>query len=143
VVSTKVEDVFPKTPMVMDTKEALAECDKDQNMESRVRSRLIQLNLVNKEKSTKKFVDWNGQAAEKKVGENYPETLGRIWGSFIPWNLHRSIVRYQTQLLEVAVVFLVELGSFPSRNFFLLLSSGGTGGDVLGAIGSWTHGSNT
>ena len=36
-----------------------------------------------------------------------------------------------------------EFGSFPSRDPLLLRSSRGTGGDVLGALGSRRHGSDT
>jgi tRNA nucleotidyltransferase/poly(A) polymerase len=89
----KVKDEFPKALVGMDAKEAFAECDKVGYVENIIRSPLIQLNPINKQKSTKKFVDWNRQTAKEEVSENYPKTLGRIWGSFIYWDLHCSSVR--------------------------------------------------
>ena len=77
--------------MRMDAEETFTEGNKDRDMEDGIGSQLMQLNPVNKQESTKKFVDWNGQATEEEVSKSYPETLGGIWDSFIPWDLHRPI----------------------------------------------------
>jgi hypothetical protein len=57
VVSEKVEYAFPKAPMRMDAEETFTEGDKDRDVKDRIGSQLMQLNPVNKQKSTKKFVD--------------------------------------------------------------------------------------
>jgi hypothetical protein len=41
----------------MDAKEALAKCDEDRNVENGIRSQLIQLKPIDKQKPTKIFVD--------------------------------------------------------------------------------------
>jgi hypothetical protein len=67
----------------MDAKETLAKCGEDRNVENGIRSQLIRLNPIDKQKPTKKFVDSNGQAANKEISENYPKTFRRIWSDLI------------------------------------------------------------
>ena len=124
----------------MDAEEALAKCDKDRNVKNRIGRQLVQLNPINEKESTKEFVNWKGQAANKEISEDYPKTFGRIGNGFITWDLHRLIVCQQAHLLELAVVLRGEFGSLPSRDLVFLRSSGGTGGDVLGAFGPRRHG---
>jgi hypothetical protein len=93
VVAPEIENALPQAPMGMGPEEEFAESDKKRDMKDGVWGHLVQLNPINKQKSTKKFVDWNRQTAKEEVSENYPKTLGRIWGSFIYWDLHCSSVR--------------------------------------------------
>jgi hypothetical protein len=58
VVSAKVEYAFINAPMRMDAEETFTYGDKDRDMKDRIRSQLIQLNPIDKQQSTKKFVDW-------------------------------------------------------------------------------------
>jgi hypothetical protein len=43
----------------VDAKKALTQSNKDGDVEDRVGGQLMELNPVNKKKSTKEFVDWN------------------------------------------------------------------------------------
>jgi hypothetical protein len=59
VVAVKVEYAFPKAQMRMDADEAFIEGGKYRDVKDRIGSQLIQLNPIDKQQSTKKFVDWN------------------------------------------------------------------------------------
>jgi hypothetical protein len=56
-VSAKVEYAFPKAQIWMNAEETFTKGDKDRNMKDRIRSQLVQLNPIDKQQSTKKFVD--------------------------------------------------------------------------------------
>jgi hypothetical protein len=124
----------------MDAEEALAKCNEDGNMEDGLGSQLVQLNPINEEKSPKELVNWDGEAANEEVGENYPITIGRVWSCFITGDLHRPAVPSQAHLLELALIRRGEPGSLPFGDPFLLRSTGGTSGDVPGALGPRGHG---
>ena len=81
---------------------------------------MMQLNPVNKEKSTEKFVDGGGKAANEVVDESYPKSNWRGWKAFVAREDQRVLLLHQAQLLEDPLVLVGDLGSFPSRDLHFL-----------------------
>jgi hypothetical protein len=73
--------------MRMDAEETLTKGNKNGDVEERIRDQLVQLDPVDKQKSTKKLVDQNGEAANEKVDKGYPESDRRMRDAFISGHL--------------------------------------------------------
>jgi hypothetical protein len=77
VVTAEVEDVFPEAPVRVDAQETFTECNESGDVEERVWGQLVQLDSVDKEKATKKFVDRNREVANEEIDKSYRETNRR------------------------------------------------------------------
>jgi hypothetical protein len=71
-ITAKAEDALPQSPIGLDSKEALAKCDKNRNVEDGVGSQLMKLQPVNKKQTTEKIVDGSRKAANKMVDKANP-----------------------------------------------------------------------
>jgi hypothetical protein len=63
----------------VDAEESFAHGDKDQEMENGIRSQLPELNSIEKEERTKKFVGWKRKPMLQKSNEHDGKTLWRLW----------------------------------------------------------------
>jgi hypothetical protein len=92
VVAPEIKDVFPKALVRLDSQETLAKSDKDRNVENGVGGQLVQLNLIDKKQTTKKFVDRDRKAADEEVNECYSEVDRRMWSTLISRKEHNLLV---------------------------------------------------
>jgi hypothetical protein len=60
IVAVKIEKCVSICPVGVDTQEAFAQGNEDGYMEERIRGQLMDLDLVDKEQTTEKFMDMNG-----------------------------------------------------------------------------------
>src|SRR4051812_47073884 len=68
---------FPEEDKVrLDTKPALAESDKTSNVKKRIGGKMMQLDTVKKEQSTKEVVDWEGKSVNNEGEEHNPKPSG-------------------------------------------------------------------
>jgi hypothetical protein len=91
----------------------------------------MQLNPVNKEKSTEKLMDGGGKVANDVVDESYPESNRRAREAFVAREDQRVLL-HQAQLLEGLMVLVGDFGSLPSRDLQLLHRCVGPRSGVLG-----------
>jgi hypothetical protein len=63
----------------------------------------VQLDPVDKEEASKKFVDRNREAANEEVNEDYPETGRRMGRTLVSWHPH-SFIAEQAHLLQHLLV---------------------------------------
>src|SRR3954454_8755828 len=82
------------------------------------------MNPVNKQKTTKKFMDWSRKSTDNEFGKHYPKSLRGRWGSFIAGRRHLLAVGKEAQLLQVAVLGVVEFGSPQPETFFFAAGAG-------------------
>jgi hypothetical protein len=108
VVAAEVEDAFPEAPVRVDAQETFTESDKDGDVEERVWGQLVQLDPVDKEKATKKFVNKKREAANEEIDKGYPETDRRMRRTFVSRHLHDPLVE-QAHLLQHLVILRREL----------------------------------
>jgi hypothetical protein len=69
----------------VDAEESLAHSDKDGDMENGIWSQLPELNSVEKEERTKKFVGWKRKPMLQKGNEHDGKTLWRLWARSGTW----------------------------------------------------------
>ena len=119
-IAPEIKNAFPQAPVGMGPEEAFAQGNKYRDVEDRVGGQMMQLNSVNKEKSTEKFVDGGGKAANEVVDESYPKSNWRGWKAFVAREDQRVLLLHQAQLLEDPLVLVGDLGSLPSRDLHLL-----------------------
>ena len=74
-------------------------------MEDGVGGQLMQLNPVNKEKSTEKLVDGGGKTANEVVDKSYPVPNGRRWETFVARKDQRVLL-HQPELLEGLLILV-------------------------------------
>ncbi len=79
---------------------------------------MMQLNSINKEKSTEKFVDGGGKAANEVVDESYPKSNWRARKAFVAREDQRVLLFHQAQLVEDSLVLVGDLGSLPFQIFY-------------------------
>jgi hypothetical protein len=58
----------------VDAQEALAEGDKDVNVEERVRGQLVKLNPIDEEETAEELMHRNRKPTDEEVNKSYPET---------------------------------------------------------------------
>ena len=90
-VTTNIEEMLPKAPMGMNSKETLAKSDETSNVENGIRRELIQLYAINKQKATKKLVVRKRKTAEEERKEHYPPARLRDESSFISEELEGAL----------------------------------------------------
>jgi hypothetical protein len=71
-VAVNIENAFPHGPIRMGPEKALAEGDKYGDVKDRIWGQLVQVQPINKEQSTKEFVNRRGKTADQVVNEGYP-----------------------------------------------------------------------
>jgi hypothetical protein len=113
VVAPEVEDAFPKAPMRMDAHERLAKSNKNRNVEERIWGQLMQLDPIDEQQATKKFVNRNGKAANEEVDKSYPESNGRTRRALISGHLQGLFLQH-THLLQQLLVLGGDLRPLPS-----------------------------
>ncbi len=86
--------------MRMDAEETFAKSNENGNMKERIRGQLMQLDPVDKKKTTKKFMDRSGKAANKEVDESYPESDRRMRDAFLSGKLQGFLFLQQAKLLQ-------------------------------------------
>jgi hypothetical protein len=85
IVALNIKNLPPQTPVRINAEENLANSDKDQEMENGIRSQVPELNSVEKEERTKKFVGWKRKPTLQKSNEHDGETLRRLWARNETW----------------------------------------------------------
>jgi hypothetical protein len=88
----------------LDAQEALAKSDEDGDMKDRIWGQLVQLNPVDKEEATKKFVNRNGEVANEEVNEDYPETGRRMGRTLVSRHPHGFIAEHAHLLQQLFVL---------------------------------------
>jgi hypothetical protein len=68
----------------LDAQEALIESDEDGDVEERVWGQLVQLNPIDKEEATEKFMYRKRKATNEEIDEGYPETGWRMGRTLVP-----------------------------------------------------------
>ena len=139
-IAPEIKNAFPQPPVGMGPEEAFAQGDKYRDVEDRVGGQMMQLNSVNKEKSTEEFVDGGGKAANEVVNESYPKSNWRAWKAFVAREDQRVLLFHQAQLLEDSLVLVGDLGSLPSRDLHLLHWCLGSWSGVSGQFRARRHG---
>ena len=138
-VAPEIENALPQAPMRMGPEEALAQSDENRDMEDGVRGQLMQLNPVNKEKSTEKLVDGGGKAANEVVDKSYPVPNGRTWEAFVAGEDQRALLLVQAKLLEGLLVLIGNFRSLPSRDLRVLHRCVGAWRGVSQQFGARRH----
>ena len=122
----------------MGPEEAFAQGNKYRDVEDRVGGQMMQLNSVNKEKSTEKFVDGGGKAANEVVDKSYPVPNGRTWEAFVTGEDQRALL-VQAKLLEGLLVLIGNFRSLPSRDLCVLHRCVGAWRSVSQQFGARRH----
>jgi hypothetical protein len=137
-VAPVIENVLPQAPMRMGPEEALAQGDENRDMEDGVGGQLMQLNPVNKEKSTEKLMDGGGKAANEVIDKSYPVPNGRTWEAFVAGEDQRALLD-QAKLLEGLLVLVGDFRSLPSRDLRVLHRCVGPWRGMSQQFGAWRH----
>src|SRR3954470_1141599 len=127
---------FPEEAKVwLDTEPALAESDETSNVKKRIGGKMMQLDVVKKEQSTKEVMDWEGKSANNEGKEHNPIPNGGTGDYLIAWEFDDlPIPRDQAPLAKLAEITLSRLRSPPAT-----VGDTGSGGTLFPSSSAGTN----